>query len=272
MAFAAYCASRGWLVRFWIPHDTRLSRTAAGERVIPTNLDSSHTTRLRADDTAMGTLFLFRHGETDLSAGHYCGATDPPLNEHGRRQAAGVRDYLRGQSVAAIYASPMRRAVETAEPAADALGLETCTIPALREVDFGEWEGRGLDEVRERYPELWQRRQEDPFSVTPPGGERYSDLAARVLPAFDELIADHQEDAIVVVAHMSVNRIFLAHVLHMPMEYLRRIGQDTAALSLIALDGERIEILTMNERCHLAGPASDPTRRSADAAGLPIEQ
>jgi len=199
----------------------------------------------------MGTIFLFRHGETDVTHGYYTGSSDPPLNARGREQAERIRDFLAGRDIAAIYSSPLRRAMETAEPSARALGLPIATMEALREVSFGAWEGLTFQQARERYPEESRARDADPYSVAPPGGETYRELAARVIPAFDDLLARHADCDIAVFAHKSVNRVLIAHVLSMPVAFCRRIELDPGALIELFHGDGRLEVTTVNERCHL---------------------
>ena len=215
----------------------------------------------------MSTIFLFRHGETDMTHGRYCGSSDPPLNERGRRQAECIRDLLRSESIAAIYASPLRRATQTAEPSARALGLEIIPVAALREADFGGWEGLTFEDVRERHPAEWCAREADPYSVAPPGGESYRDLLARVVPAFEDLLGCHGDASIAVFAHRSVNRLFMTRVFTMPVAHYRRIQCDPAALSVIRSHDGRTEILKINERCHLGMTAGDVARELSEMAG-----
>jgi broad specificity phosphatase PhoE len=214
----------------------------------------------------MSTIFLFRHGETDMTHGRYCGSSDPPLNERGREQAERICDLLRSETIAAIYASPLRRALETAEPSARALGLEIIPVSALREADFGAWEGMTFDEVRRLYPAQWSAREADPYSVAPPGGESYRDLLARIEPAFEDLLGSHGDATIAVFAHRSVNRLFMTRVFSMPVAHYRRIQCDPAALTVIKSHNERVEILKINERCHLGATAGDIARGLSDNA------
>jgi broad specificity phosphatase PhoE len=208
----------------------------------------------------MSTIFLFRHGETDMTHGRYCGSSDPPLNDRGREQAQRICGFLRSETIAAIYASPLRRAIQTAEPSARALGLEITPIAALREADFGEWEGRTFEEVRRRYPARWSAREADPCSVAPPGGESYRDLLARIVPAFEDLLGSHGDATIAVFAHRSVNRLFMTRVFTMPVAHYRRIQCDPGALTIIRSHNRRTEILKINECCHLGVTAGDVAR------------
>jgi broad specificity phosphatase PhoE len=213
----------------------------------------------------MGAIFLLRHGETELTPGYYTGSSDPPLNARGREQAERIRDFLAGRRIAAIYSSPLRRAVESAQPSAQALGLPIVTMDALREVNFGAWEGLTFEQARERYPEQWAARDADPYSVAPPRGETYADLAARVIPAFADLVVRHASDDIAVFGHKSVNRVLVADVLSMPVAFYRRIELDPGALIELFYDHGRLEVTTVNDCCHLGLTAGDEARWGASS-------
>ena len=222
--------------------------------------------RARGDmPAAMGLLFLFRHAETELTQGRYCGSGDPPLSERGRDQAARIAELLRRRPIAAIYSSPQGRAVQTAEPSGQALDLEVRTVEHLREIDFGAWEGLSFEAAREHYPEAWRARQADPYSAAAPGGETYRDLAARVIPAFDDLLVRHCDNFIAVFGHQSVNRVFLAYLLGIPVAYYRRIGQEPGAVSVVKSGASGVEVLTVNERCHLGFSGGDLCRALSGA-------
>src|SRR5207248_2072590 len=95
----------------------------------------------------MTTLLLVRHGETDWNAaGRLQGHTDRPLNDYGRQQARELGDRLAGDRIAAVYASDLVRARETAEILGERLGLVVVLDPDLREKNWGTWEGLTGDE------------------------------------------------------------------------------------------------------------------------------
>ena len=115
----------------------------------------------------MTTILLARHGETEWNReGRFQGHADPPLNATGRAQAAELAAGLKGVELAAVYSSPLRRALETAELVAAEHGLEPVAVDALREVDVGFWEGLTRPEVEARFPEQLARWLEE-FSKFP---------------------------------------------------------------------------------------------------------
>jgi broad specificity phosphatase PhoE len=132
------------------------------------------------------TLLLVRHGETDWNAaGRLQGHTDRPLNEYGRRQARDLADRLSGDGIAAVYASDLARARETAEILGARLGLEVVIDPDLREKDWGTWEGLTSEE-----------RAQVEFE-----GESTEAHRERVLRAVRRIVEAHPAESVVVVTH-----------------------------------------------------------------------
>ncbi len=159
-------------------------------------------------------ILFIRHGETDYNAqGRLQGQRDVPLNPRGREQARAVGRSLlrlRGTEIAgldaacAFVASPLSRARETMELARTAMEFEPGAFQLdarLKELGFGEWEGLTWAEVRGRDPAGLKARHADKWNFTPPGGESYAMLAARLRSWLDEQAGD-----IFVAAHGGVAR------------------------------------------------------------------
>jgi broad specificity phosphatase PhoE len=161
-------------------------------------------------------IYYIRHGETEWNAeGRLQGVQDVPLNELGRRQAAQAGHILadlfvrdgRDKSSLAFVSSPLGRARSTMElvrgelelPAND-FGLDD----RLREIAYGQWEGSTLAEMQVADPELFARRQLEKWTVSPPGGESYLAVQARVQSWYDSL----REDT-VAVAHGGTARALM---------------------------------------------------------------
>lgn len=182
---------------------------------------------------------LVRHAETEESARGRCyGRLDVRLSPRGLRQAQGLAAALADLPLAAVYASPLARALETARPIAAARGLEPAVGEALGELDFGELEGLRYDEIEAERPELFRAWMDEPARVRFPGGEGLSDLRARVLPALEEIRARHEREAVAVVAHGGVVRIVLAEALGLEDGALFRLDQAEGGVSVVDwLDG-----------------------------------
>lgn len=148
----------------------------------------------------MTTLLLARHGETDWNRDNrFQGHADPPLNDAGRRQAAALAEKLAVERLAAIYSSPLRRAVESAEIVAARHGLQPQTVEALREVDVGSWQGLTRREIESRFPEQFRRWLS--YEQGWEDGETYAEMGARVVPALVELGTRHGSKRILALTH-----------------------------------------------------------------------
>jgi len=147
-------------------------------------------------------LILIRHGETEWNVeGRYQGQADPPLNQRGLAQAHQLAQKLRGVGLDVLYSSPLRRALQTAQILAEALDVPLHTEPRLMEIHQGEWQTLLYTEIAARYPELFDRWQTEPWTVTLPGGENIAQVQERVYAAVDEILSRHEGQCIGMVAH-----------------------------------------------------------------------
>lgn len=158
-------------------------------------------------------LLLARHGETAWNAqGRIQGCSDTVLNERGRLQAEELGKGIEAgeKRIDICYASPLRRAFETAEIVCRRLELVPIAVEALREVSFGLWENHTWAEVAAGWPEHYAAYQADRRNVRPPEGESYGELLERVLPALDKISASGTGTALI-VCHSAVIKAVLAH-------------------------------------------------------------
>jgi 2,3-bisphosphoglycerate-dependent phosphoglycerate mutase len=154
-------------------------------------------------------LLLVRHGETSWNReSRFQGHADPPLNEVGRRQAAELAATLAHEELAAVYSSPLRRALETAEAIAAARGLSAVAVDGLREVDVGSWQGLTRPEVERRFPEQFRRWLD--YGAGWDDGESYEEVDVRVIASLRELAVRHEGERIVAVTHGGPIRAALA--------------------------------------------------------------
>ena len=200
-------------------------------------------------------LYLVRHGETESNRlGLALGRSDVPLNERGRWQAERLADALRGEPLAAVYSSPLRRTLDTAGGIAAAHGFEVVVEERLIEMEIGEVDGMPFDEVRSRYPEflaMWASA-EGP-RVPMPGGERLVDVQERAWSAVTELAARHGEEAVAAVTHNFVILSLLTKVLGIELSQFRRLQHAVAAVSVVDIAPGRTLLVRMNDTCHLEG-------------------
>jgi broad specificity phosphatase PhoE len=188
-------------------------------------------------------LVLVRHGATEWSeTGQHTGSTDLPLNETGREAARKLRPRLAGTDFTLVLTSPLRRARETCELAG--LGEGAQIEPDLRELDYGDYEGRTTDEVREERPgwNLW--RDGSPGGETPEqAGDRADRAIARALEAGGD---------VALFAHGHILRILGARWLELPAAYGGHLGLGTAAVCELGYERERRVIWRWNDTAHLA--------------------
>ena len=195
------------------------------------------------------TVFLVRHGsiQDDPAAKRFIGQTDLPLNDHGRRQARHWKSWLAKEALTAIYCSDLARCTETAHIIGPGGFPPVETVPELREIHLGQWEGLSFARVRQRWPEAFRQRGEDLAGFRPPGGESFRDLRHRVVPAFENVVR-RTAGNLLIVAHAGVNRLILAHILGMSVDHLFRIAQSPGAMNMIERrsDGWRIHLVNLS--------------------------
>jgi len=193
-------------------------------------------------------IYLLRHGETTYSQrGAYCGALDAELTPEGRQMANFFAETYRSLPWADVYVSPMKRAIATAQPLCDALGLPMQIRDGLREISYGAWEDQEQDTVRQRYAEDYLRWQTDPAWNPPTGGETAVQIAARALPIISEIESKYKSGNVLVVSHKATIRIMLCSLLGIDVgRYRDRINTPAASVSIVkfATYGPMLEVLS----------------------------
>lgn len=212
----------------------------------------------------MTTRLLFvRHGATTLSAeDRFAGSTDVELSEEGQRQAECLSARLASEKVAAVYASPLRRTVNTARILAVPHSLTPALRDGLREIDHGHWEGRTREEVSGSFSEEYEAWESDPFTFAPSGGETGLSVMARALPVVRELVLRHAGSTVLVVSHKATIRLLLCSVLGIDARgYRDRLDQAPACLNVVDFkDVVRARLMLYNDTSHYA---SHPRRDTA---------
>ncbi len=199
-------------------------------------------------------LFLIRHGSTAANEQRPfilqgC-EMNGPLSELGQQQAQSVSQALREFRIHAVYASPLRRAMETAAAIAQPHGLAVSPVPDIRECSVGAWEGKSWDLIRETDPDGYDDFFSDPVNRTHPGGESYSDVLRRVEPAINRLLEQHSGQNIVIVAHNLVNRVYLAGLAGIELKHARKLRQMNCCINLLQHFGGETQLITLNSVLH----------------------
>lgn len=201
----------------------------------------------------MTTFVLIRHGQTNWNRiERFRGRADVLLNADGLAQAE-----LTGQRVAsawrptAVYASPLSRAVATAQAIAARCGVPVQPHPGLVDIDYGAWQGLTPDEVQAHWPAELHAWYTGPEAAHIPGGETLADLRVRGMAAVAELAARHPGETIALVGHTVINRVILLGVLGLPNARFWRLRQDNCAINVFEAAGGDFTLVSLNDTCHL---------------------
>jgi broad specificity phosphatase PhoE len=187
------------------------------------------------------TVYLARHGESDWNAANrFQGHSDRPLTDEGRRQAEALAELVATENVDAIYSSPLIRALETARIVAVRTGLEVIEVDGLREVNTGSWSGLSREEVRERFPEGFERWVSGGSGWE--DGETYEEMAERTLEAVSRIAEAHPGGRVLVVSHGGPIRAIQAAANGMDIHEYRRLKpvEPNARLSAVAVENGTI--------------------------------
>ncbi|KMY68937.1 hypothetical protein AAU61_05060 [Desulfocarbo indianensis] len=181
-------------------------------------------------------IYLWRHPEVlGSDDGKFWGQSDVGLTRKGKEQQKAVARYMAHRRVTAVYCSDLQRTRLVAEAVSRSFKprRQVIALSQFRELHLGEWEGMSYQEIDQKYPGELARRAEDLTNFRIAGGESLQDLADRVIPAFQDLVADNQGGRICVVAHAGVNRVILAKLMGAPLDRIFRLDQAYAALNVI---------------------------------------
>jgi probable phosphoglycerate mutase len=200
----------------------------------------------------MTTLILIRHAHTDWADKKLAGwLPDVHLNEHGLKQADALLERLRGVDIAAIYSSPLERAVETAQPLAKARGLKIARIPNLGEVKYGDWQGHSLKVLAQK--KEWRIVQIAPSGFHFPNGESIREMQNRAVAAVEKIAADHPKDAVALFSHGDVIKAIVAYFSGIALDNFQRIAISPASISVVDLGPFGARLSRLND----SGPLSN---------------
>jgi broad specificity phosphatase PhoE len=198
-------------------------------------------------------VFLVRHGATTLSTeDRFAGETDVDLSDTGRDQLRRLGRRLAKEAISAVYASPMRRTLESASLLAAAHGLPVVPVPDLREISHGRWETRTRSDVETQWPEEYSRWESDPYTFAPEGGESGLAVTARALPALTTIVAAQEGKTVLVVSHKATIRLLLSALLAFdPRFYRDRLDQSPACLNVLDFkDASHARLTLFNDISH----------------------
>ena len=177
--------------------------------------------------------YLVRHGQTAWNLGEiFRGRADVPLDETGKKEVHLAGEALKGETLHAIYSSPLSRSMETAENIAKFQIKPVIPLEAIIDISYGEWEGKPVQEVQKNWPDLYQLWVQEPHKVTFPGGESLDGVRSRTMEAVKRLAKKHKDENIALVAHRVPNKVICCALLGIDNSHFWRIQQDTASTNL----------------------------------------
>lgn len=169
-------------------------------------------------------------------------------------QARQIAAHLADYKIKAVYASPLPRAIQTATPLAESHHLEIVETADLLDIDYGAWEGMAREDIRAKYPQLYETWLKNPGRVNFPGGESVKQVRLRVEKLFAELQDDHLGETVALVSHRITCHVALCVALGLPNDSIWHIRQDIACMNdLEERDGSYVVNL-MNSTFHLPKP------------------
>lgn len=197
-------------------------------------------------------IVLIRHGETNWNRNHrFQGRSDIELNEKGRSQAAALALTLRNESLKAIYASPITRAVETAKIINNYHQVPIEQRDGLMEMDLGDFDGIYYNDFMKEQPEFLKKWMKDPASVRMSNGESLQEVQERAWGVVEEIAETYYEGSVLLCGHNFVNIMILCKVLGLEINHFRRLRQSLGSINIIEKIRGQYFIICLNDTCHL---------------------
>lgn len=214
-----------------------------------TEVNQSETPQTSAPTTVL----LIRHGQNEWVKHHKLAGRHPGvhLDKRGQKEASALGKRLAASKTGlhAIYASPLERTMETAQPIATALNLPVLPCPGLIEVDCGTWTNQTLAELAKT--ELWPVIQYYPSNAQFPNGESLYEMQTRTVQAINQLVSRHSGQTIALVTHADLIKSAVAHYLGLHLDMFQRITISPASITTIIFTLMRPVIYTLNDVSHL---------------------
>ena len=184
------------------------------------------------------------------------GQADLALDETGRRQAEAAALRLTGEQVAAIYSSPLKRALQTADAIAKQLKLPVQPWEGLIDIDFGSFQGLSAEEASKKDSKLFTMWLEQPHLVHFPEGESLDIVRQRVLAAVEGLASKHVDQTVILVSHTVVCRVLMCAMLGLDNSHFWQVRQDVNAINIFELRDGAPLVTLVNDTCHLKNLAA----------------
>ena len=200
------------------------------------------------------TVLLIRHGETEWNKlGKFQGCTDIDLAAEGIKQAELLKNRLKG-NFDYIYASPLSRALKTANILASNTDKEVIIAPEIREINFGAWEGLTIHEIAEKYPEVFKAWRTDKTESYICGGDSSINNAAnRAKNCILDIVKKHRGKKIVIVAHGGIIKAGLIGLFGWDMTMYHKMALGNTCISKLTFAEDLMPaLITLNDTNHLS--------------------
>jgi len=199
----------------------------------------------------MTQIILVRHGKTEWNVEErFRGRIDIELNETGIKQAELLAEYLSDLKIDAIYSSPLKRALKTAEIMAGYHKLDVEIASGLIEFNYGKWQGLLHQEVKDKYKELYAEWTKNPHQVKMPAGESLDEVRERAIGVVNNVIAKYK-GTVVLVSHRVVNKVLICALLGLDNSYFWNIRQDTCGITTFTYENRRFILTKHNDISYL---------------------
>ena len=203
-------------------------------------------------------ILVVRHGETDWNRRQiFRGTCDVPLNETGRAQARRLGVGLKDRNITAAYASPLSRAVETAEIALQGRAVKIVPDERLTDFSYGDWQGLEEGEVKQRWPAEHENWVSRPESIRVPGGDTLAEVFEKAFGAMEEIAVRHRGETVAIVAHRVVNKLLVLGGLGLGLERFSFIRQDNCCVDEFEWSERGYVVVALNDTSHLRGQGVD---------------
>jgi probable phosphoglycerate mutase len=200
-------------------------------------------------------IYFLRHGQTTFSRSNtFCGSgLNPDLTPVGREMAQAFADAYRSVPWQAIYASPLKRTISTAQILSEVVGLRAESRDGLRELGYGQWEGMSAEDVSRDFHDDYIKWSADPAWNAPTGGEPAVTTANRALQVVEEIKRSHADGNVLVVSHKATIRAVLCSLLGIDVGRFRsRLACPVASVSVVEFGDRGALLKTLADVNHLS--------------------
>lgn len=198
-------------------------------------------------------VYLVRHGETEWNAsGKYQGCMDIALSKEGILQAEYVKKRF-DKSFHCIYTSPLKRALQTAHIISQSTGTSIVVSKELREINFGEWEGLTINEIKDKYPREFNNWKTDEISADLVGGDlSLKNASVRARNEILRIVSENKGKKIIIVAHGGIIKAGLLGIFHWKMTMYHKLALGNTSVSRLSFDEDlNPSLVTLNDTSHL---------------------